>query len=446
MSQLTQVLLVGSPSHQQQLRSWAASAGLPSSCIVTISSCTGLLQGLTAAVAAHPSLADNYVLAADAKFVLEPGTSLSRLVEAAAVRSKDTITCTVPFEGADLAQLVQVHKEDPTAANNRVTIQTDAQGLADGYTDSVLGPVAVLSPVSMGSLTHGAAAAAVAGSGMLDLGLFLQLQQQQQGRAVYSVDLPLFFSLDKEDFPLTDAFFRHYKELQRIATREAQQLAVGVECAAAARITGTIDTLMSKLQTLGAGHPPSPVRQQLIAAVNPASSSSSTNGSPAASLSGSGSRFNSSSGSGSGSSLKHMFGEFAAKYQPQLDNAAKAPVTHDYATLPCRRVEAAELHLQPADGLRPNATVCMRVLLSVPQRCWLEHPEAWELRQKKQHPCYTTSSNDYGAKHPTGFDMPLLWTGIHGKFTNTFNGGCYRSMGLKTSVERSRVHRELDYL
>lgn len=103
-----QVLLVGSASHQQQLRSWAASAGLPSSCIVTSSSCTGLLQGLTAAVAAHPSLADNYVLAANASFVLEPGTSLSRLVEAAAVRSKDTITCTVPFQGADLAQLVQV--------------------------------------------------------------------------------------------------------------------------------------------------------------------------------------------------------------------------------------------------------------------------------------------------------------------------------------------------
>ncbi|WIA30506.1 hypothetical protein OEZ86_000590 [Tetradesmus obliquus] len=236
---------------------------------------------------------------------VKPGTSLSRLVEAAAVRSKDTITCTVPFEGADLAQLVQVHKEDPTAANSRVTIQTDAQGLADGCTDSVLGPVAVLSPASMGSLTHGAAAAAAAeaGSDIQDLGMFLQLQQQQQGRAVYSVDLPLFFSLDREDFPLTDAFFRRYKELQRIATREVRQ------------------------------------RSQLF-----------------------------------------------------------------------------------------------------------KHPEAWELREKKQHPCYTTSSNDYGAKHPTGFDMPLLWTGIHGKFTNTFNGGCYRSMGLKTSVERSRVHRELDYL
>jgi hypothetical protein len=40
--------------------------------------------------------------------VLEPGTSLSRLVEAAVVRGKDTVTCTVPFEGANLGQLVQV--------------------------------------------------------------------------------------------------------------------------------------------------------------------------------------------------------------------------------------------------------------------------------------------------------------------------------------------------
>jgi hypothetical protein len=66
------------------------------------------MQGLTAAVAAHPSLADSYVFAANASYVLEPGTSLSRLVEAAAVRGKGTVTCTVPFEGADLSQLVQV--------------------------------------------------------------------------------------------------------------------------------------------------------------------------------------------------------------------------------------------------------------------------------------------------------------------------------------------------
>jgi hypothetical protein len=40
---------------------------------------------------------------------------------------------------------------------------------------------------------------------------------------VHSVDLPLFFSLHREDFALTDAFFGHYRELQRIATREVRR-------------------------------------------------------------------------------------------------------------------------------------------------------------------------------------------------------------------------------
>jgi hypothetical protein len=111
-----QVLVVGSASNQQQLKAWAASAGLPSSCIVTSSSCTGLVQGLTAAAAACPSLADSYVLAANATLVLEPGTSLSRLVEAAVVRGKDTVTCTVPFESADLGQLVQVRDTASTTS------------------------------------------------------------------------------------------------------------------------------------------------------------------------------------------------------------------------------------------------------------------------------------------------------------------------------------------
>lgn len=82
----------------------------------------------------------------------------------------------------------------------------------------------------------------------------------------------------------------------------------------------------------------------------------------------------------------------------------------------------------------------------IPCCCRFVHPEAWQQRPTKQHPCYATSSHDYGAKQPTGFDMPPVWAGIHGKFTDTFHGGCYRSMGLKTSVERSRVHRGLDYL
>jgi hypothetical protein len=75
-----------------------------------------------------------------------------------------------------------------------------------------------------------------------------------------------------------------------------------------------------------------------------------------------------------------------------------------------------------------------------------EHPEGWTLNPKHQEPAYTTTSNAYGAKAPTGFDMPLVWNGIHGKFTSNFHGGCYKSKSMKTSVERSRVHRDLDYL
>jgi hypothetical protein len=135
----------------------------------------------------------------------------------------------------------------------------------------------------------------------------------------------------------------HTEVFNRVwCTLQAQQLAVGVEGAAAARITGTIDSLMSKLQTLGAGHPPSPVRQQLMATVNHSSSSSSSSSSrtksPATSLSefGNANWASSSGGSSSNITLKHMFAEFAAKYQQQLENEAKAPVSNDYSMLPCR--------------------------------------------------------------------------------------------------------------
>jgi hypothetical protein len=121
----------------------------------------------------------------------------------------------------------QVHKEDPTAANSSVAIAAEAEGIADGCTDSILGPVAVLSQASLSSLTQGAAAAPAAPAAcqthLKDLGLFLQQLQQHQGRPVYSVGLPLFFSLDRQDYALTDAFFKHYKELQRIATREVRR-------------------------------------------------------------------------------------------------------------------------------------------------------------------------------------------------------------------------------
>lgn len=44
----------------------------------------------------------------------------------------------------------------------------------------------------------------------------------------------------------------------------------------------------------------------------------------------------SSQGSSSNNSLKHMFEEFCIKYHEQLAKQAKAPISHDYNTLPNR--------------------------------------------------------------------------------------------------------------
>jgi Domain of unknown function (DUF4490) len=76
-----------------------------------------------------------------------------------------------------------------------------------------------------------------------------------------------------------------------------------------------------------------------------------------------------------------------------------------------------------------------------------QQPEAWSsLARRKQHPCYTTSASDIGAKAPTNFDMPLVWAGVHGAFSASAHGGPGLRSTLKTALERSRVHRELDGL
>lgn len=106
-----QVVVVCHPAHQQQLSAWASVAGLRSSCIIPSSdrpNSLGTVQGVVTAIHAHPSASGCYMLIADASFVLEPGSSLNHLVEAAVVRGKDTITSIVPLEGADLSHLVLV--------------------------------------------------------------------------------------------------------------------------------------------------------------------------------------------------------------------------------------------------------------------------------------------------------------------------------------------------
>eukprot|EP00879_Flechtneria_rotunda_P028709 GHRR01030923.1.p1 GENE.GHRR01030923.1~~GHRR01030923.1.p1 ORF type:complete len:297 (+),score=124.10 GHRR01030923.1:951-1841(+) len=296
-------------------------------------------------------------------------------------------------------------------------MNTAATGTADGSLDTIMGPVCVLHPDTMSALQAAAAAVTQPTDPHKELGAFLQ-QQIEQGRAIYSINLPFFFSINNpQDCVLTNAFFNHYHGLQESAKRQVQQLAVGIEGAAAGNITGTVGSLVTKLQTLGARQPPSPARQQLMATVDPTRSrppaSPARTHAPAGTVHlNAGSTAIGAGSNAASSSLKRMFAQFYDKWQEQMTNEAQQATTKDYTILPAR----------------------------------FESPDRWDLKAKKQHPCYSTSSNDYGAKRPTAFDMPLVWTGIEGKFTDTFHGGCYRAMGLKSSVERSRVHRSLDYL
>lgn len=71
---------------------------------------------------------------------------------------------------------------------------------------------------------------------------------------------------------------------------------------------------------------------------------------------------------------------------------------------------------------------------------------AFDHRPRREHPCYATSSAAYGAKKADALAMPLLWAGVHGKFTATVALGARQSTTFKTNTARSRVHRALDEL
>jgi hypothetical protein len=87
---------------------------------------------------------------------------------------------------------------------------------------------------------------------------------------VYSVDLPLFFSLDREDFALTDAFFGHYRELQRIATREVRWQS-GCSCACRMLCIDRVQLLLVSTHA-SAPHPHAVLALPLWPSVGPAGS------------------------------------------------------------------------------------------------------------------------------------------------------------------------------
>jgi len=57
---------------------------------------------------------------------------------------------------------------------------------------------------------------------------------------------------------------------------------------------------------------------------------------------------------------------------------------------------------------------------------------------------YRTSSNSYGSKLPTDYDLPGKFYPKVDQFTRGFLGGNFRDTGLNTTATPSRVHKEYD--
>ena len=61
-----------------------------------------------------------------------------------------------------------------------------------------------------------------------------------------------------------------------------------------------------------------------------------------------------------------------------------------------------------------------------------------------QHPCYVTTSNEYGRKKPGQQQMPGSWSGIKGLYSKTFHPNPYHDTGFNTFLSTSRIHTVFD--
>jgi len=71
----------------------------------------------------------------------------------------------------------------------------------------------------------------------------------------------------------------------------------------------------------------------------------------------------------------------------------------------------------------------------------------WE--KKAQHPLYQTNSAMHGSKTPSEGDVPGVYYGKAGRFTETFAGPggvvMFKDNGLSVAMTRSNVHAALDW-
>ncbi|KAG9393096.1 protein of unknown function (DUF4490) [Carpediemonas membranifera] len=74
---------------------------------------------------------------------------------------------------------------------------------------------------------------------------------------------------------------------------------------------------------------------------------------------------------------------------------------------------------------------------NLPER--FRDPSKFKSFAKKQHPLYTTTSSQIGARVPSAHELPTSFYGKSGRFTTGLAGLFYRNNGLNTSADKPKV-------
>ncbi|KAI9206200.1 uncharacterized protein BJ171DRAFT_422497 [Polychytrium aggregatum] len=86
-------------------------------------------------------------------------------------------------------------------------------------------------------------------------------------------------------------------------------------------------------------------------------------------------------------------------------------------------------HQEPAKAVRTSHWYLTDPKL--PER--FDSPGTWNYKINKQHPLFTTTSNQYGSYYPSIHEMPLKFHGQSSRFTEHLSrAGPYRNFSLNT--------------
>ncbi|KIZ03195.1 hypothetical protein MNEG_4765 [Monoraphidium neglectum] len=345
---------------------------------------------------------------------MEPGTSISRLLESAVIQAAAATAgvCTplLLAPGADVHEqafaaslCAEVELQSRMEASGRITAVRSSSGSSGSSGDdataraedpvrqvppTVLAPLCVLAhrALPVGADGKAASAALCTLGGLLD-------RMLREGQVINSWRLEPPLDLSTPDAArMADTFFRHYASMHQRLCWELQQ------AASASTRSGADDLEPGQLRRCTLVQLEEQLNRMGIA--------------QAAAFTGEVRLPSGGSGCEPYGGFRSVFAHWVGGYQASLESSAANPLVKNYKHLPSRFLDAT---------------------------CFAH-------KARREHPCYSTSSAEYGAKKPTGLDMPLSWAGVHGRFTNTFCGGPAISPTMKTHNIRSRVHRALDEL